>query len=311
MRYAIGVDIGGGSTKLGLVSEGGDVAARRVIPLRREALFADFAEELGDGIAALLQETTPAACIGVGIPGYAHPETGAIVKPVPNCPPLAGGSLAEAFKARFGLPAKVGNDGVCAAMGERDFGAGRAFQRYCVLTLGTGIGGAVVIDGVVIDGPNGLPPEIGAICLDPSRTDLPSNVPGTFEFLASAASLVRRYQALAPDAGVADAKALFARAASGEAVARQVVQEGGRWIAQAIGMMSNMLNLDAVILGGGLSHAGDQLLGCVRPFLDGFYWAPFGRPPLLLIAETGNDAGILGAAALGLQYAGGSTAQAA
>ncbi|HTI01595.1 MAG TPA: ROK family protein [Acidisoma sp.] len=304
MRYAIGVDIGGTSTKLGLVSEQGEIAARRVIALRPDASFADFADELGDGVAALLGNGIPVAGIGVGIPGYAHPETGAIVKPVPNCPPLAGGSLAEAFSKRFAIPTKVGNDGVCAAMGERDFGAGRAFRRYCVLTLGTGIGGAVVIDGVVIDGPYGLPPEIGAICLDPSRTDLPSNVPGTFEFLASAASLVRRYQALAPEADVANAKELFTRAESGDALARQVVQEGGRWIAQAVGMMSNMLNLDAVILGGGLSHAGSQLLDCVTPFLDGFYWAPFGRPPQLLLAATGNDAGIVGAAALGLQFSG-------
>ncbi|HEX3982063.1 MAG TPA: ROK family protein, partial [Acidisoma sp.] len=246
MRYAIGVDIGGTSSKLGLLSEQGEVAARRVIALRPDANFTDFAEELGDGIAALLQEDAMPECIGVGIPGYAHPETGAIVKPVPNCPPLAGGSLAEAFSTRFGLPTKVGNDGVCAALGERDFGAGRAFQRYCVLTLGTGIGGAVVIDGVVIDGPRGLPPEIGAICLDPSRTDLPSSVPGTFEFLASASSLVRRYREMVPEARVTDAEALFMRAQAGDAIALQVVREGGRWIAQAIGMMSNMLNLEAV-----------------------------------------------------------------
>jgi glucokinase len=66
-------------------------------------------------------------------------------------------------------------------------------------------------------------------------------------------------------------------------------------------MMSNMLNLEAVMLGGGLSHAGPFLLDCVTPYLDGYYWAPFGRPPALLLAETGNDAGIIGAAALGLR----------
>jgi glucokinase len=132
-------------------------------------------------------------------------------------------------------------------------------------------------------------------------------VPGTFEFLASASSLARRYRTLAPNETVSGAEAVFDRAKAGDAVALQVVDEGGRWIAQAIGMMSNMLNLEAVILAGGLSLAGEFLLDAVRPHLAGFYWAPFGRPPKLLLAETGNDSGIIGASALGLSMV--STAQ--
>jgi glucokinase len=303
LRRGIGVDIGGTSVKFGLVTETGAVLAKSAIPLDRSMCFAQFAEVLGDEVAALLAQGSAPDAIGVGVPAYPNPKTGGLMKPIPNVPPLAGGSLRDAFTARFDLPTTIGNDGVCAAEGEMVCGAGRPFQRFAVLTLGTGIGGAVVIDRKIIDGPNGLPPEIGAICLDPSRTDLPSAVPGTFEFLASASALLRRYQTLVGSAEVSTARDVYDRAKAGEAIALQVVNEGGGWIAQAIGMMSNMLNLEAVILGGGISHAGEFLLDTVRPYLDGFYWAPFGRPPQLLLAETGNDAGIIGASAIGLAAA--------
>lgn len=300
VRVGVGVDIGGTSIKFGLVTQDGQVLAKRAIPLDKSQSFATFARALGDEVAGLLSGGASPSAIGVGVPAYPNPETGGLMKSIPNVPPLTGGSLREVFTARFGLPVVVGNDGVCAAEGEMVCGAGRPFQRFAVLTLGTGIGGAVVIDRKIIDGPHGLPPEIGAICLDPSRTDLPGPVPGTFEFLASASAQLRRYQALTGDAAIATTREVYDRAKAGDVVALQVVHEGGRWIAQAIGMMSNMLNLEAVILGGGLSGAGEFLLDAVRPYLKDYYWAVFHRPPQLLLAETGNDAGIIGAAAIGL-----------
>ena len=301
IKTAIGVDIGGTAIKFGLVSAEGTVLARRRIPLDPAMRFPAFAQALGDEVAVLMAKGPMPAAIGVGVPDYPNPETGGMMRDVPNAPPLSGGSLRQSFAERFRLPVAIGNDGVCAAQGELSCGAGRAFQRFVVITLGTGIGGAVVIDGRVIDGPHGLPPEIGAICLDPARTDLPDGVPGAFEYLASAKALLLRYRALAPGDGAAiDARHVFDRARAGDPVALRAAGEQARWIAQAIGMMSNLLNLEAAILGGGLSLAGEFLLDGIRPHLAGFYWTPFGRPPALLLAETRNDAGIIGAAALGL-----------
>ena len=298
-RAMVGVDIGGTAVKLGLVDEAGQILARRTIPFVTDWTFAECAAAVGDEVAALITQSPAVSGIGIGVPAYPHPETGALMAPVPNVPPLAEGSLKMAFADRFGLPVTVGNDGVCAAQAELDFGAGRAFRRFAVLTLGTGIGGAIVIDGRLIDGPNGLPPEIGAISLDPSRTDVQDVVPGAFEYLASAAALLRRYQQLAQSDAVTTPREVFDRAKAGEALALRVVDENGRWIAQVVGILSNLLNLEAVILGGGLSHAGDFLLQQVTRHAPHFYWAPFGRPPQLLLAELGNDAGIIGAAAIG------------
>ncbi|GAB0116053.1 ROK family protein [Acidisoma sp. 7E03] len=302
-RLALGVDIGGSSVKLGLVTAAGTVTARQAIPFDPSWSFEACAEAIGDA-AARLAEGQGMAAIGLGLPAYPHPETGALVAPVPNVPPLHRGSLKAALAARFGLPVHVGNDGVCATLAERDFGAGRAFRRFALLTLGTGIGGALVIDGRLIDGPHGLPPEIGAICLDPSRTDVPDGVPGAFEYLASAAALARRYRALSGDESVTEARQVVARAEAGEPLALQVMDEEGRWIAQVVGMMSNLLNLEAVLLGGGLSHAGQTLLAPVLRHAPRFYWAPFHRPPRILLAAHRNDAGIIGAAALCFAAAG-------
>lgn len=298
-QTVIGVDIGGTAVKLGLVSAAGEIIARRTIPFRTDWDFGACAAAIGDEVAALIAEGSGVTAIGIGLPAYPDPETGALMQPVPNVPALATGSLKAAFAARFGLPVMIGNDGVCAAQAELDFGAGRAFRRFAVVTLGTGIGGAVIIDGRLIDGPHGLPPEIGAISLDPSRTDVQDVVPGAFEYLASAAALLRRYQQLAGTEEVKTPREIFDRAKAGEALALQVVDENGRWIAQVVGILSNILNLEAVIIGGGLSHAGPFLLEQIERHARHFYWAPFGRPPELLLAELGNDAGIIGAAAIG------------
>ena len=117
--------------------------------------------------------------------------------------------------------------------------------------------------------------------------------------LASAAALQRRYHQLSGAAEAITPRDIFDRAKAGEALALRVVDENGRWIAQVVGILSNLLNLEAVILGGGLSHAGPFLLEQVERHAKHFYWAPFGRPPKLLLAELGNDAGIVGAAAIG------------
>lgn len=304
-RDVVGVDIGGTAVKIGLVNRAGHIRSRRSIAFRRDWSFADCAAAIGDEIAILMSDASGVAGIGVGVPAYPHPETGALMAAVPNVPPLATGSLKTAFARRFNLPVTVGNDGVCAAQAELDFGAGRGFSRFAVLTLGTGIGGAIAIDGRLIHGPNGLPPEIGAISLDPSRTEVHDVVPGAFEYLASAAALQRRYHQLSGAADAITPREIFDRAKAGEPLALRVVDENGRWIAQVVGILSNLLNLEAVILGGGLSHAGPFLLEQVERHAKHFYWAPFGRPPKLLLAELGNDAGIVGAAAIGLAALGG------
>ncbi len=302
MPLAIGIDIGGTSVKLGAVDEHGILHARGHVPVYREISFQDFLSTVFAAVADLIGQVTKIDAIGIGVPGVPNPDTGMLIGRCPAIPALMEGSLAAILSQRFGVPAKVRNDAVGATYGEMRHGAGRDFNRFALFTLGTGIGGAVVIDRKVIDGPGGLPPQFGCMSLDPARTDIANPVPGMLENLASASALVRRCRALRPDIETPDAKAVCDRAKAGEPEASQAVEEVTKWLGQAIGIMSNMLNLEAAIIGGGLSLAGDFLIDKIARYTYGFVLPLPGRPPKILRAATGNDAGVIGASVLALDF---------
>jgi glucokinase len=303
MPVAVGIDIGGTSVKLGAVDAQGTMVARGRFSVPLEASFGEFAAATVAAVEALLRDGPVVDAIGIGVPGYPLPDTGMLVGPCPAAPALTDGSLSQVLGARFGLPVAIGNDGVCATHGEMRFGVGRDLQRFALMTLGTGIGGAVAIDRRVIDGPAGLPPEFGCISLDPARTDIATPVPGMAENLASASALVARYAALRPGFEAGGAEHVFGRAKAGEAEALQVVDEVAGWLAQTIGIMANMLNIEAAILGGGMSLAGPILAERVAAHVPRFTLIRPGRSPRVLLAGLGNDAGVIGAATLALDAA--------
>jgi glucokinase len=171
-----------------------------------------------------------------------------------------------------------------------------------VVTLGTGIGGGIVVNREVVTGAKGTPPEIGAICLDPKGPVNYSGVPGTFEKLACASGIEDLYRRLSrrKDARV-NPRDIFRLAAEGETAARATLDQVGRYLAQAFGIMINLLNLEACIVGGGISAAGEPLVEAVRKHLPSFTWPNLLRNARVLLAELGNDAGIAGAAAMAIQ----------
>jgi len=299
MTVTIGVDIGGTAIKIGAVDDQGKLLESERIPVYREIPFADFLDLLNKATESLMERHRPVA-IGIGVPGVPNPETGMLAGRCPAIPSLMEGSLSEILGKRFGVPAQVRNDAVGATYGEMRHGAGRNYQRFALFTLGTGIGGAVVIDRKIIDGPNGLSPQFGCMSMDPSRTDIAKPVPGMLEHLASASALVARCRELKPGVDTPDAKAVVDRAKQGEPEALQAFDEMTRWLGQAVGIMSNMLNLEAVIFGGGVAHAGDFLTERVSKHTYDFVLLKPGRPPKILTAEHGNNAGIIGASVLAM-----------
>jgi glucokinase len=300
MGFAIGIDIGGSAVKLGRVDSTGALHARRLVPIRREISFGDFLASVTVAIDELLEGSPSVAAIGIGVPGVPNPETGMLLGRCPAIPALMEGSLSELFGRRYSVPAIIRNDAICATHGEMRHGAGRRLDRFVLFTLGTGIGGAVVIDRRIIDGPAGLPPQLGCISLDPNRSDIADPVPGMLENLASASALVARHRQLQPDHAAPNAQVICDRAKAGEPAALQAVEELARWMGQAIGIMSNMLNLEAAIIGGGLSLAGAFLTDRIARHVGDFVLRLPGRPPAVVAAEHGNDAGVIGAGALAL-----------
>jgi len=162
MRYAIGIDIGGTNTSLGLVSSAG--AVRKKITYKTSKLKNKFLTQLIEGISLLIEGVKKdVEGIGVGIPGTIDPKTGKISK-LPNLKPLNGLDLVKVLKKKFRKKVLMLNDGSCAAIGEYKFGVGCKAKSLFVLTLGTGIGGGVIIDGKIYSG-RGNAPEPGPMLL--------------------------------------------------------------------------------------------------------------------------------------------------
>ena len=292
MSCAVGIDVGGTAVKLGLVSAEGRVLARAALPSRAydsfEALLAALAAAIAD------MGGRPQA-VGIATPGYAEPAEGRLGVGAQNVPVLQGRRLGAALQARLDLPVRQINDGVAAALGELRFGAGRGLCRFAVITLGTGVGGAVVIDGRPVMGEHGEPPEFGAMVLDAAGPLNYSGLRGTFEAYACADGFARAHAA-AGGADTCDVAALFARAVRSDPAARAAVDAVCRRIAQACGTMINLLGLEACLLGGGISGAGAALVDRVAAHLPAFTWPFLLDRARVARAETGNDAGLLGAA---------------
>ena len=303
MSGVIGIDIGGTAIKMGLVSAEGNILAKKNVPFDPGRPFSKLFDVVCSSLEDLVASSAaPVGAIGIATPGFADPATGILIDGTQNVSALKGRSLPKEFSERFRVPSFIDNDGTCAALGELRFGAGRNFRNFVVVTLGTGIGGGIVLNREVVTGAKGTPPEIGAICLDPNGPVNYSGVPGTFEQLACASGIEDLYRRLSGKRGSrANPRDIFRLAAEGEAEAKAAVDQTGRYIAQAFGIMINLLNLEACIIGGGISAAGEPLLEAVRKHMPSFTWPNLLRNARVLLAELGNDAGITGAAAMAIQ----------
>jgi len=295
-----GLDFGGTAVKIGLISADGTVLSKTAVSFDQEKSFEDIVYSVCDSVQTLKTSAqVELAAVGIAAPGYAEPDSGVLIDGTNNVPAFKGRSLPNALTERLKLPAFIDNDGTCAAFGELLFGAGRQFNNFVLITVGTGIGGGVVIDRRVVTGRDGLPPEIGAICLDPDGSLNYSGIPGTFERLACASGIVEFY---CTESGMQDSdispRDVFQRAAAGDEAAATTVDRVAGYMAQAFGIMINLLNLEACIIGGGISAAGQPLLKAVRRHLPVYTWPKLYRNAQVLLARLGNDAGMIGATAM-------------
>ena len=296
MRPLVGVDIGGTAIKIGILEGEGRIGARASLPYARTMDFPSLAEGIATAIAELANGRVGA--IGVSTPGYSDPLTDTLVKGVGNVPTLLGNSLSGFLRERFGVPSLTRNDGICAAYGEYRYGAGRGLDRIVVATVGTGVGGAVVFDGKILAGAGGFPPEFGAITIDPAGEIDNLGTAGNLESIAGGPAMLRRYCALTgADPTGLTVKDIGAAAGKGSSEALSIFDAAGRALAQAFGGMANVLNLERCILGGGISNAGSLLLDPVRKYLPRFTFKLIIPHVDVVLAETLNDAGMLGAAA--------------
>jgi glucokinase len=304
----IGVDLGGTKMLVGVLS------GAEPLYEEREASTGQTEEEL---VELLVKEVTEArdarpgvVAVGLGIPATVDHARGIAVSAV-NLP-LSDLAIRDIVGERVGLPVFVDNDGNVAALAEHLYGAARGMADVVMLTVGTGIGGGLILNGQVYRGSTGAGAELGHVVIQADGPPCQGNCPnhGCVETYASGTAIAREGTAAAkrePDSALGKAledgpivgKTVTELALSGDPLATKVVATAGRHLGVALSSLANIFDPDVIVIGGGVSGAGDLLLDPARGELEGRALPPMNRTPVK-VAELGPEAGMIGAAAMAL-----------
>ena len=317
MIYA-GIDLGGTGIKTALINEKGDILIKDTIPTRAERPGEEILADMAEMVRRLAQEAgiplKDIAGIGMGFPGAVDPDNGTLIYAVnlPNCRNLAAG---EYMMKTLGLPLYIDNDANVAALGEGLFGAGKGNTRCLVMiTLGTGVGGGVVINGHIFAGAYHGGTELGHTVIVENGEPCSCGRRGCWEAYSSATGLIRaarREAQLTPDSLLwemsgndlsrIDGKMVGDAADRGDAAANKVMDEYLYHLAVGLGSMYNIFQPEILILGGGVSGRGDKLLNPLRELMVNEVYHNDVSKLDIRIATLGNDAGVIGAASLVMQ----------
>jgi glucokinase len=304
----IGVDLGGTKMLLGVLD-----ADSKVLWESREASTGQTEEQLIELLVREVEEARAARpgveAVGLGIPATVDHERGVAVSAV-NLP-LSDVPLRDLVGERTGLPVFVDNDATVAALAEHLYGAARGARNAVMLTVGTGIGGGLIIGGEVYRGSTGAGAELGHTVIDLDGPECQGNCPGRgcVETLASGTAIGREGRAAAerePASALArmlaegreiDGRAVTEAALDGDPAARGVFELVGRRLGVALTGFANVFEPEAIVIGGGVIAAGDLLLDPARRELEARALPPMNRTPVRA-AQLGPDAGMIGAAAM-------------
>ena len=301
-RVAIGVDIGGTKIAVGAVDAAGAVQARRTIATDVEAGFEAGLARLALAIDETMAEAgaDPAAIegIGLGCPGPFDEASGRIEN-FYTLPGWEGNDIVNPLAARFGTPVRLVNDADAALLGEALAGAARGARIAVMLTVGTGIGGAALIEGAILRGASGEHPEIGHLIVDPAGPKCYCGSRGCIEALAAGPALARA----GAEYGYADAEAVFAAAKAGEEPARAIVARGAGAMETGVWSLIHAFLPEVLLIGGGMGERHFALYReAAERAIARAVLAPEGAIRVVK-AALGNDAGMVGAAALMLDAA--------
>lgn len=306
-NYCFGIDIGGTTVKCGLFQVSGEVVDKWEIPTRTENNGANILPDVAASIAAKIQERKldreEIAGVGVGVPGPVN-EAGEI----PCAVNLHWGyvNLVKELGDLTGLPVKAGNDANVAALGEMWKGGGAGYQNVIMVTLGTGVGGGIIIGGKIVTGSNGAGGEIGHVHVEDAIEDACNcGNKGCLEQVASATGIVR----LAKEALAASdkasilreqevtAKAVFDAVKAEDELAKEVAERFGKYLGKALAVFAGVVDPQVYVIGGGVSKAGTILLEYIQKYYQEYAFSAC-KNAAFALAELGNDAGIYGAAKL-------------
>ena len=310
MKYGFGIDLGGTTVKIAYFDETGKMLDKWEIPTVTEnggsRILPDIAESIRQYIDACGIADTAILGLGIGVPGPVNAK-GVVNK----CVNLGWGvfNISETLQSLTGFPVKAGNDANVAALGEFWKGGGQGCDNMVFVTLGTGVGGGIVVEGRLLHGAHGSGAEIGHMVLNRDET-IPCNCGkrGCVEQYCSATGIARlgREALAASKEGSTlrtveklDAKAIFDAGKAGDKLALQVLDRYYNYLGQFLGSLCSVINPEVVVLGGGVCKAGQILLDGVEPYFHKYVFHAASKVRFT-IATLGNDAGAYGAFKLAL-----------
>ena len=306
-EYCFGIDVGGTTVKMGLFRTDGELLEKWEIPSHTENEGAAILPDIAKAALGKLEERgidkKDVAGIGIGVPGPIDANG-----VVPHTANLGWGykEVTKELTELTGLPSKGGNDANVAALGEMWKGAAAGHKSGVMVTLGTGVGGGVIINGKIITGAHGAGGEIGHLCMNYEETEkCGCGTTGCLEQYASATGIVKLAEKRLKQDHVdsvlreksVSAKAVFDALKAGDAVAAEIVEECGRYLGHGLANLAVVTDPSVIVIGGGVSNAGDILLDYVKKyFQEKAFFA--NKNTEFILATLGNSAGICGAAKL-------------
>lgn len=311
-KYSIGVDVGGTNIKIALVDKTGSIVYSDTVPTRAEMGYEYTINNMKKAISDLIAQTKVAkediSGIGFGFPGQIDCDNGVVLL-APNIPGWVNVPIAKIIEKEFSIPVKVDNDVRCAALAELNYGAGKGTQNLICITVGTGIGSGLIINGKIVRGAKNVAGEIGHIKLQMHDGPLCGcGDTGCLEAFASGPAIVAmaqeyilggkstKYRELAnPDITpyiVAEA------AKQGDVVAKRIFETIGEYIGIGLVSVINLLNPEKIVIGGGVADAGELLFAPIRRTIEQRAMPIQAKSVQVVHAELGNTAGVIGASLL-------------
>ncbi|TAN37267.1 MAG: ROK family protein [Verrucomicrobia bacterium] len=314
-QYAVGVDFGGTNVKLALVNAQGKIVAREKFVTREAASQAAWMDAVATAIEKMLAakklKKSALAGIGVGVPGFVDFERG-LIHDLTNVPGWTAVSLASKLQKKLRLPCYVDNDANLMALGEIAFGGGKNLRHAVFLTLGTGVGGGLVLNGQLYRGAYSMAGELGHVSIDLHGVVSPQGRGGLEQYVGNrriveyAVKLLKtgrtskveelcggNYEKITPEL-------LASAAQQGDAFAQEVFDYVADCLAAALASVTYLLQPQAFIIGGGVAASGKILFGPLRKHLAERLSPHFAKHLKVLPAKLGNDAGAVGGATLAL-----------
>ena len=305
-KYCFGIDVGGTSVKCGLFQTDGTLADKWEIPTRTENQGENILPDVAEAIRNKMQERgidkADVAGVGIGIPGPINTkgEAACAVNLYWGFKPVA-----KELSELTGLPAKAGNDANVAALGEAWKGAAAGAQNVVMATLGTGVGGGIIVDGKIVAGHHGAGGEIGHANIDHSETEKCNcGNSDCLEQYASATGIVRVARQILESSSETStlrgiekltAKDVLDAFKAGDVLAGKIMEQVGDKLGGALAFIAAVVDPEAIVIGGGVSKAGQPLIDCIQKYYRQYAFSLCKDTPMV-IASLGNDAGIYGAA---------------